>query len=95
VGSGYVLNFGDTRVYFSSDTECTPEMKALKNITVAFLSMNPPRTETPLEAAECAKAFKPKIAYPIHYRGSKPEDFADALKGTGIEVRVRKLEGED
>ena len=50
---------------------------------------------TPLEAAECAKAFKPKIAYPIHYRGSKPEDFADALKGTGIEVRVRKLEGED
>jgi len=95
VGSGYVLNFGDTRVYFSSDTECTPEMKALKNITVAFFSMNPPRTETPLEAAACAKAFKPKIAYPIHYRGSKPEDFADALKGSGIEVRVRKLEGED
>src|ERR1019366_3334672 len=95
VGSGYVLNFGDTRVYFSGDTECTPEMKALKNISVAFLAMNPPRTETPIEAAECAKAFKPKIAYPIHYRGSKPEDFADALKGTGIEVRVRKLEGED
>jgi L-ascorbate metabolism protein UlaG (beta-lactamase superfamily) len=95
VGSGYILNFGDTRVYFASDTECTPEMKALKNITVAFLSMNPPRTETPLEAAECAKAFKPKIVYPIHYRGSKPEDFANALKGTGIEVRVRKLEGED
>ena len=94
IGSGYVLNFGDTRVYFSSDTECTPEMKALKNITVAFLSMNPPRTETPIEAAACAKAFKPKIAYPIHYLGSKPEDFADALKGSGIEVRIRKLEGE-
>ena len=95
VGSGYVLNFGDTRVYFSGDTECTPEMKALKNITVAFLAMNPPRTETPIEAAECAKVFKPKIVYPYHYRGSKPEDFADALKGTsGIEVRLRKLEGE-
>ncbi len=95
VGSGYVLNFGDTRVYFSGDTECTPEMKALKNITVAFLAMNPPRTETPLEAAECAKAFRPKIVYPYHYRGSKPEDFADALKDTpGVEVRIRKLEGE-
>jgi L-ascorbate metabolism protein UlaG (beta-lactamase superfamily) len=95
VGSGYVLNFGDTRVYLSGDTECTPEMKALKNITVAFLAMNPPRTETPLEAAECAKAFKPKIVYPYHYRGSKPEDFAAALKDTpGIEVRIRKLEGE-
>lgn len=94
VGSGYVLTLGDTRVYFSGDTECTPEMKALKNITVAFLSMNPPRTETPLEAAECAKAFRPRIVYPYHYRGSKPEDFADALKGTGVEVRIRKLEGE-
>jgi L-ascorbate metabolism protein UlaG (beta-lactamase superfamily) len=95
IGSGYVLNFGDTRVYFSGDTECTPEMKALKNISVAFLAMNPPRTETPLEAAECAKAFRPKIVYPYHYRGAKPEDFAAALKDTpGVEVRIRKLEGE-
>ena len=94
IGSGFVLNFGDTRVYFSGDTECVPEIKALKNITVAFLSMNPPRTESPVEAAACASAFKPKIAYPYHYRGSKPEDFAGALKNSGIEVRVRKLEGE-
>ena len=95
VGSGYIFNFGDTRVYFSGDTECTPEIKALKNIAVAFLSMNPPRTESPIEAAECVKAFKPKIAYAYHYRSSKPEEFADALKGTaGVEVRLRKLEGE-
>jgi len=94
IGSGFVLNFGDTRVYFSGDTECTPEMKSLKNITVAFLSMNPPRTQSPVEAAACVKEFKPKIAYPYHYRGSKPEDFANGLKGSGIEVRLRKLEGE-
>jgi L-ascorbate metabolism protein UlaG (beta-lactamase superfamily) len=94
IGSGFVLNFGDTRVYFSGDTECTPEMKSLKNITVAFISMNPPRTQSPVEAAACAKQFKPKIVYPYHYRGSKTEDFADALKGSGIEVRLRKLEGE-
>ena len=95
IGSGYVLNFGDTRLYFSGDTECTPEMKALKNINIAFLAMNPPRTETTLEAAECVKAFKPKIVYPYHYRGSKLEEFSDALKNTpGVEVRIRKLEGE-
>jgi L-ascorbate metabolism protein UlaG (beta-lactamase superfamily) len=95
IGSGYVLGFGDTRVYFSGDTECTAEMKALKNISVAFLAMNPPRTESTLEAAECAKAFRPKIVYPYHYRGSKIEEFADALKNTpGVEVRLRKLEGE-
>jgi len=95
IGSGYVLTFGDTRVYFSGDTECTSEMKALKNISVAFLAMNPPRTESTIEAAGCAKEFRPRIVYPYHYRGSKPEEFADALKDVaGVEVRIRKLEGE-
>jgi L-ascorbate metabolism protein UlaG (beta-lactamase superfamily) len=94
IGSGYVLGFGDTRLYISGDTECVPEMKALKRITVAMFSMNPPKAMSPGEAADCVKAFKPAIAYPIHYRGQKPEDFAAALKGTGIEVRIRKVEGE-
>src|SRR5262249_26384984 len=56
IGNGYVLNFGDTRVYISGDTEGIPEMKALKNITVAFVCMNPPRTMSTLEAAEAVKA---------------------------------------
>jgi L-ascorbate metabolism protein UlaG (beta-lactamase superfamily) len=95
IGNGYILNFGDTRVYISGDTECIPEMKSLKNITVAFISMNPPRTSSPAEAAECVKEFRPKIVYPYHYRGQKTQDFADALKNTpGVEVRLRKLEGE-
>jgi L-ascorbate metabolism protein UlaG (beta-lactamase superfamily) len=95
VGSGYVLGFGDTNVYFSGDTECTPEIKALKGITIAFLAMNPPRTMSTAEAAECAKAFRPQIVYPYHYRGSNTQDFAGALKGTpGVEVRLRNLEGE-
>jgi len=94
IGNGYVLNFGTTRVYFSGDTECVPEMKALKNITVAFIAMNPPRTQSAVDAAACVKEFHPQIAYPYHYRGQNTQDFADALKGSGIEVRLRKLEGE-
>ncbi len=94
VGSGYILGFGNTRVYFSGDTECVPEIKALRNVSIAFVAMNPPRTMTVAEAAECVKAFHPKIVYPYHYRGSKTEDFADALKGFPVEVRLRKLEGE-
>lgn len=94
IGNGYVLSFGDTRVYFSGDTECVPEMKALKDISVAFVAMNPPRTMSTLEAAQCVKAFRPKIVYPYHYRGSNTQEFADALKGEPIEVRLRKLEGE-
>ena len=95
IGNGYVLSFGDTRVYFSGDTECVPEMKALKNISVAFVAMNPPRTMPPAEAAACVAAFQPKIVYPYHYRGQNTQEFADALKASpGVEVRLRKLEGE-
>ena len=90
-----MLSFGDTRVYFSGDTECVPEVKALPNIAIAFVAMNPPRTMPPAEAAACVLAFKPKIVYPYHYRGQNTQAFADAVKTTpGIEVRLRKLEGE-
>src|SRR6266853_929486 len=95
IGNGYILSFGDTRVYFSGDTECTPEMKALKNISIAFVAMNPPRTMPATEAAMCVDAFRPKIVYPYHYRGQNTQDFADGLKNTpGVEVRLRRLEGE-
>jgi len=95
IGNGYILSFGDTRVYFSGDTECVPEIKALKNISVAFLAMNPPRTMPTAEAAACVQAFRPKVVYPYHYRGQNTEEFAKALKNTpGVEVRLRKLEGE-
>lgn len=90
-GNGYILTLGGKRIYFAGDTECTAEMKALKNIDIAFIPMNLPYTMPPVEAADCAKAFKPKIAYPYHFRGSDPQEFANALKGTnGVEVRLRK-----
>jgi L-ascorbate metabolism protein UlaG (beta-lactamase superfamily) len=87
-GNGYILTLGGKRVYIAGDTACTPEMKALTNIDVAFIPMNLPYTMTPAEAADCAKAFKPKIAIPYHYQGQKPEEFQAALAGTGIEVRL-------
>jgi L-ascorbate metabolism protein UlaG (beta-lactamase superfamily) len=87
-GNGYILTLGGTRVYLAGDTECTPEMKALKDIDVAFLPMNLPYTMTPAEAAACAQTFKPKVAIPYHYRGQNPQEFADALKGSGVDVRL-------
>ncbi len=92
-GNGYIVTLGDQRVYFAGDTECTPEMRALTNIDVAFVPMNLPYTMPPAEAAECVKAFKPKIVYPYHYRGSDLKAFASALEGTGIEVRLRDWYG--
>lgn len=87
-GNGYVLTYGGTRFYFSGDTEGVPEMRALKNIDVAFVCMNLPYTMPPDEAADAVKAFHPKIVIPYHYRGSDLAVFKKGLEGTGIEVRV-------
>jgi L-ascorbate metabolism protein UlaG (beta-lactamase superfamily) len=87
-GNGYVLTYGGKRFYFSGDTEGVREMRALKNIDVAFVCMNLPYTMTPEEAADAVKAFHPKIAIPYHYRGSDLSVFQKKLEGTGIEVRL-------
>jgi L-ascorbate metabolism protein UlaG (beta-lactamase superfamily) len=88
-GNGYVITYGGLRMYVAGDTENIPEMRALKNIDVAFIPMNLPYTMTPQEAADAVKAFKPKIVYPYHYQGSDLKAFETALKGTDIEVRLR------
>jgi L-ascorbate metabolism protein UlaG (beta-lactamase superfamily) len=65
-GNGYVLTYGGKRFYFSGDTEGVPEMRALKNIDVAFVCMNLPYTMPPEEAADAVRAFHPKIVIPYH-----------------------------
>jgi L-ascorbate metabolism protein UlaG (beta-lactamase superfamily) len=89
-GNGYLLALGGKRVYIAGDTECTPEMKALKGVDVAFLPMNLPYTMPVEEAAACVKVFQPKIVYPYHYRGSDLKAFEGALKGQPVEVRLRE-----
>jgi len=89
-GNGYVLTYGGRRFYFSGDTEGTPEMKALKNIDVAFICMNLPYTMSPEEAVEAVKAFHPAVVYPYHYSNSDLQPFVKGLAGTGIEVRLRE-----
>ena len=87
-GNGYLLNYGGKNFYFAGDTEGVPEMRALKNIDVAFIPMNLPYTMTPAEAADAVKAFKPKVAIPYHYKGQDVEVFKKALEGSGVSVRL-------
>lgn len=90
--NGYVITFGDRRVYLAGDTEATPEMKSLQKIDIAFLPINLPFTMTPEDAADAARAFMPRILYPYHQGSAKPEVVKERLTDVpGIEVRVRKL----
>ncbi|MFQ5722189.1 MAG: MBL fold metallo-hydrolase, partial [Candidatus Aminicenantales bacterium] len=92
IGNGYVINFGDKRVYVAGDTENIPEMKQLKNIDIAFLPMNLPYTMTPEMVAEAARMFRPKILYPYHYGQTDTSKIVELLKDDkDIEVHIRKL----
>ena len=90
-GVGYILTIGGKRFYIAGDTENTPEMKALRNIDVAFLPMNLPYTMTPAMVADAALAFRPKILYPYHMGETDPSEIVKLLKDSGIEVRIRNL----
>ncbi|MBU6403028.1 MAG: MBL fold metallo-hydrolase [Verrucomicrobia bacterium] len=89
-GNGYVLTLGGARVYISGDTEDIPEMRTLKNIDVAFLCMNLPYTMDVQQAAAAVRAFRPKIVYPYHYRGSDLQKFKRLVgDDAGVQVRLR------
>ncbi len=91
-GNGYVLTFGDTRVYVAGDTENVPEMKALANVAVAFLPMNLPYTMTPEMVADAARAFRPRILYPYHFGETDTARLVALLKDEkGIELRLRRM----
>ncbi|MHC4120717.1 MAG: SMP-30/gluconolactonase/LRE family protein [Planctomycetota bacterium] len=55
-GNGYVIMFGDKRVYVAGDTENTPEMKKLRNIDI-------PGDEEAQEYRHCFSADEPAVYY--------------------------------
>lgn len=92
VGNGYLLDFGDTRLYVAGDTENTPEMAALKDVDIAFLPMNLPYTMTPEMVADAARSFRPRILYPYHYGDTDPQRLVKLLRDQAdIEVRIRPM----
>jgi L-ascorbate metabolism protein UlaG (beta-lactamase superfamily) len=66
--NGYVMTIGGKRIYIAGVTECVPEIRALKNVDIAFFPLNVPLERMEPEAAiECLKSFRPKVVYPYHY----------------------------
>ncbi|HMF96598.1 MAG TPA: MBL fold metallo-hydrolase [Vicinamibacterales bacterium] len=98
--NGYVVTLAGKRLYVAGVTECVPEIRALRDIDVAFVPMNLPLERmAPSAAAECVNAFKPKVVYLYHYdqswvsngtampnRAATIEEFRRRL-GRGIEFR--------
>ncbi len=102
--NGYVITFGDKRVYVAGETENVPEAKAQKQIDVAFLPVNSVaadgapggaiglRTMTPKMFADAVAAMHPKVLFPYAYGNNSPESLMALLKADqGVDVRVRDM----
>jgi L-ascorbate metabolism protein UlaG (beta-lactamase superfamily) len=86
--NGYVLTVDGRRVYIAGDTEDIPEMRALKEIDLAFVPMNLPYTMDVDQASSAVAEFKPAVVYPYHYKGQDPQAFAAKVAESAAEVKV-------
>jgi L-ascorbate metabolism protein UlaG (beta-lactamase superfamily) len=90
--NAYLMTFADKRVFVGADTEDVPEIRALRNIDVAFLPMNLPYTMTPEMVADVARAFVPRILYPYHFGDTDTSRLVELLGDfPRTEVRIRRL----
>jgi L-ascorbate metabolism protein UlaG (beta-lactamase superfamily) len=66
--NGYLVTLAGQRIYVAGVTECVPEMRAQRNVDVAFVPMNLPLDRmTPAAAAACVNVFAPRAVYVYHY----------------------------
>ena len=79
-GNGYVIHFGNKKVYVAGDTEDIPEMAILKGIDIAFLPVNQPYTMLPEQLAHAVQLLKPAIVYPYHYGETDMTKVQELLK---------------
>lgn len=90
--NGYILTFGDKRVYIASETENIPELNNVKDIDIAFLAMDGIFNLTPEEAVGAVNVFKPRVIYPYHFAEADLTPFMSAFENNpDIEVRIRNM----
>jgi len=91
---GFILSFGDVRIYHAGDTDDIPEMAAAKGVDLALLPVSGTYVMTPGEAANACAMIEPKIAIPMHYGdvvGSRAD--AEAFR-KAVRCRVEILKPE-
>lgn len=95
-GNGYLLTANGYTIYIAGDTAGIPEMRALKDINMAFVPMNLPYTMDIKEAADAVLEFAPAKVLPYHFRGqpdfSDVEEFKRLVDAGGKDIEVVLLD---
>ncbi|NDW09720.1 MBL fold metallo-hydrolase [Dysgonomonas sp. 520] len=91
-GNGYVLTFGNLKVYVAGNTENIAEMSRLRGtIDIAFLPKNFPYTMTDEMFVDAAKRISPRYLYPYHFSEFDEDKITKELDGRGIKILVRPM----
>lgn len=93
---GFLVTVGGVTYYHAGDTDHIPEMAGLAP-DVALLPVSGTYVMTAEQAAEAARAIKPKVAVPMHYGAIVGSDadavrFAKLLENSGIQVVIMRKE---
>jgi L-ascorbate metabolism protein UlaG (beta-lactamase superfamily) len=69
---GYILTIGGARIYHAGDTDYIPEMKHIKDITVALVPVGTGNTAMdPKQSSDFINTLKPRAVVPMHYELGK------------------------
>lgn len=99
VASGFIVDIGGKRVYYTGDTALFLEMQLYgeEGIDVLVLPIGDNYTMGPEDALRCVKFVRPKVVVPLHYNTWPPiaQDaaaFAHAVEATGVKCIVAGIE---
>ncbi len=92
---GYIITINGTRIYHAGDTDFIPEMKEIKDITIALVPIDGGSlTMSTEEAAGFINTLRPKIAVPMHYlMGTNNTEIFKNLVNKDIQVKIMQKEG--
>jgi L-ascorbate metabolism protein UlaG (beta-lactamase superfamily) len=99
VASGFIVDMGGKRVYFTGDTALFLDMQLYgeEGIDVLILPIGDNYTMGPEDALRCVRFVKPKVVIPLHYDTWPPiaQDaaaFAAAVEAAGVRCIVVGVE---
>jgi L-ascorbate metabolism protein UlaG (beta-lactamase superfamily) len=95
LGVGYLITVDGKTVYHAGDTDFIPEMKQLDHVDLALLPSGDTYTMDSVEAAEAARAIRPRAVIPMHRWSTDPEEFRKKVEADSPVKVLLMREGEE
>jgi L-ascorbate metabolism protein UlaG (beta-lactamase superfamily) len=95
LGVGYLITVEGKTVYHAGDTDFIPEMQQLGHVDLALLPSGDTYTMDCAEAAEAARAIRPRAVVPMHRKSMDPEEFRKKVEADSPIKVLLLREGEE